>query len=76
MMTLNFLLLDVAPNPVSTGTGVASLLLIAIAVLMMTGAAVVGFVFLLRSLLRKKAPTNQSLGQATPELQPSSPNQP
>lgn len=48
----HFLLLDVAPDPVSTGVGIAGLILIGIVVLMITAAVLVGFVFLFKRLRR------------------------
>jgi hypothetical protein len=61
-------LLDVRPDPVQVG-GVAGLVLLAIVVLILTTTFIVGFVFLLKFLQRRKA--NVSSGGA----QPSSPNQ-
>lgn len=49
-MINHVLLLDVAPDPVSTGVGVIGLILIGIIVLMLSGAALVGFVFLFKRL--------------------------
>jgi hypothetical protein len=74
MMT-NFLLLDVRPDLVPTGIGVAGLILIGVVVLMLTAVTIVGFVFLMRWLLRAKLRTNAAPERA-PNLQPSSPNQP
>lgn len=51
------LLLDVAPDPVSTGIGIAGLAFVAIVVLMITTAVLVGAVFLFKRI-RKTA--NQS----------------
>ena len=78
-MKTDLLLLDAAPDPVSSGFGVAGLILVAVVVLTTSAATLVGFVFLLRGLLRSKARTNTAISaatQAAPELQPSSPNQP
>lgn len=49
----HILLLDVAPDPVSAGVGVAGLILVGIVVLMITAAVLVGFVFLFKRLRRK-----------------------
>ena len=49
-MMNHILLLDVAPDPVSAGVGIAGLILIAIVVLMITAAVLVGFVFLFKRL--------------------------
>jgi hypothetical protein len=46
------LLLDVAPDPVSAGIGVSGLILVAVVVLMLTAAVLVGFVFLFKRLRR------------------------
>jgi len=51
-MMNHVLLLDVAPDPVSTGAGIAGLALIGVVVLMLTAAVLVGFVFLLKRLGR------------------------
>ena len=51
-MLNQFLLLDVAPDPVSTGVGVAGLVLIGIVILLLVGAVLTGFVFLLRRLTK------------------------
>lgn len=48
----HFLLLDVAPEPVSVGLGIAGLILVAVVVLMITAAVLVGFVFLIKRLRR------------------------
>ncbi|HEY3104662.1 MAG TPA: hypothetical protein VGJ69_13820 [Pyrinomonadaceae bacterium] len=74
MMT-NFLLLDVRPDPIPTGIGVTGLILIGVVVLMLTAAAITGFVFLMRWFLRAKLRANAAPERA-PKLQPSSPNQP
>ena len=52
---MNILLLDVAPEPVSVGIGIAGLILIAVVVLMITAAVLVGFVFLFKRLSRNAA---------------------
>lgn len=49
-MMNHVLLLDIAPEPVTSGAGLAGLILIGIVVLMLTGAALVGFAFLLKRL--------------------------
>jgi len=46
------LLLDVAPEPVSVGIGISGLILVAVVVLMLTAAVLVGFVFLLKRFRR------------------------
>ncbi|HEV8590187.1 MAG TPA: hypothetical protein VGQ72_15070 [Pyrinomonadaceae bacterium] len=74
-MITNFLLLDVRPDPVSTGIGVTGLILIGVVVLMLTAAAITGFVFSMRWFLRAKLRTNAAPERAS-KLQPSSPNQP
>ena len=51
----HFLLLDVAPDPVSAGVGIAGLILMGIVVLMITAAVLVGFVFLFKQLRRNDA---------------------
>jgi hypothetical protein len=75
-MITNLLLLDVRPEPVSTGVGAAGLIVIGVVVLMFSAAALVGFVFLLRWLLRSKPQNVQNAAQAAPKFQPSNPNQP
>ncbi len=50
------LLLDVAPEPVSTSVGITGLFLVGIMVLMLVAAFVTGFVFIMRRL-RKTAGT-------------------
>ena len=51
MMT-HILLLDVAPEPVSTGIGIMGLILVGIVVLMLVAAVLTGFVFLFRRLTK------------------------
>ena len=82
-----FLLLDIAPEPVSTDIGIAGLILIGIVVLMITAAALVGFVFLFKRLRRNDSGGSArlvvgdvclNLGNAAPQTNPqpqSSPNQ-
>ena len=48
----HILLLDAAPEPVSVGIGIAGLILVAVVVLMITAAVLVGFVFLFKRLRR------------------------
>jgi hypothetical protein len=84
----HFLLLDVAPDPVSAGVGIAGLVLIGIVVLMITAAVLVGFVFLFKRLRRNDAggitrlvvgDVCLNLGNAASHSNPqpqSSPNQP
>ena len=87
-MMSHILLLDVAPDPVSAGIGIAGLILIGIVVLMMTAAVLVGFVFLFKRLRRNDAGGSTRLvvgdvclnldhaaSQSGPQPQ-SSPNQP
>lgn len=80
------LLLDVAPEPVSTGIGIAGLVFVAIVVLMITAAVLLGAVFLFRRI-RKTSERSSSrimvgdaclnLDQATTSASPhTSPNQP
>ena len=84
----HFLLLDVAPDPVSAGVGIAGLILIGVVVLMMTAAVMIGFVFLLKRLRRNDSGGSTRLvvgdvcwkldsaaSQTNPQPQ-SSPNQP
>jgi len=73
---IHFLLLDVAPDPVSAGIGIVGLFLIGVVVLMVTAAVILGLVFLLRSLLRAKRQPNAISANAPAPVQPSSPNQP
>ena len=82
------LLLDVAPEPVSAGLGIAGLILIGTFVLMITAAVLVAFVFLFKRLRRNDAGGSTrlvvgddclNLGNAASQsnAQPqSSPNQP
>lgn len=51
MMT-QILLLDVAPEPVSTGIGITGLILVGIVVLMLVAAVLTGLVFLFRRLTK------------------------
>ena len=87
-MTNHLLLLDVAPEPVSVGIGVAGLILVAVVVLMITAAVLVGFVFLFKRLRRSDTGGSTRLvagdvclnldhasSQSSPQPQ-SSPNQP
>ena len=82
------LLLDAAPDPISAGVGIAGLILIGVVVLMITGAALVGFVFLIKRLRSNDAARSQRLtagdvglnldnaaSQSNPQPQ-SSPNHP
>jgi hypothetical protein len=55
------LLLDVAPEPVSVGIGIAGLILVATVVLMITAALLVGFVFLFKRLRRNDVGGNTRL---------------
>jgi hypothetical protein len=87
-MMNQILLLDVAPDPVSAGIGIAGLILIGIVVLTITAAVLVGFVFLFKRLRRNDSGGSTRLvvgdvclnldnaaSQANPQPQ-SSPNQP
>jgi glycerol-3-phosphate acyltransferase PlsY len=49
-MLTRILLLDISPEPVATGGGVATLVLIGIVVLVLTTALLMGFVFVMRRL--------------------------
>ncbi|MGZ5438110.1 MAG: hypothetical protein ACXWID_13095 [Pyrinomonadaceae bacterium] len=84
----HFLMLDVAPDPVSAGIGIAGLILIGVVVLMITAAVLVGFVFLFKRLRRHDGGGSTRLivgdvclnvdnaaSQSNPQPQ-SSPNQP
>jgi len=51
-MVTQILLLDIAPDPVSTGDSVAGIVLIGIVVLLLVSAGLTGFVFLLRRFTR------------------------
>jgi flagellar basal body-associated protein FliL len=87
-MMNHILLLDVAPDPVSAGVGIAGLIMIGVVVLMITAAVLVGFVFLFKRLRRNDAGGSTRLvvgdiclnldkaaSQSNPQPQ-SSPNQP
>lgn len=76
-MMVKLLLLDLAPDPVSTGVGLTALILIGIVVLIIVALTIIGFVFLLRRFLRAR-PANASVQvtrETTPNFQPSNPNQ-
>ena len=87
-MINHIVLLDVAPDPVSAGIGIAGLILIGVVVLMITAAVLVGFVFLFKRLRRNGAGGSTRLvvgdvclnlnnAASRPGPQPqSSPNQP
>ena len=51
-MVTQVLLLDIAPDPISTGVSVAGLVLIGIVVLLLVAAMLTGFVFLLKRFMR------------------------
>ena len=51
-MVAQIILLDIAPDPVSTGDSVAGIVLIGIVVLLVVSAALTGFVFLLKRFTR------------------------
>jgi flagellar basal body-associated protein FliL len=82
------LLLDLAPDPVSAGIGIAGLILIGVVVVMITAAVLVGFVFLFKRLRRNESRGSTRLvvgdvclnldtaaSQSSPQPQ-SGPNQP
>lgn len=69
-MITYLLLLDLAPDPVSTGIGIAGLAFVAIVVLMITAAVLLGAVFLFRRI-RKTSERASRL-----DAPQSSPNQP
>jgi hypothetical protein len=52
MIIANLLLLDIRPGPPSPGVGTGELIFVALVVLMLTGAAIAGFVFLVRRLTK------------------------
>ena len=54
-MMNHIFLLDVAPEPVSVGIGIAGLILVAVVVLMITAAVLIGFVFLFKRLRRNNS---------------------
>ena len=80
----HILLLDAAPEPVSVGIGIAGVILVAVVVLMLTAAVLVGLVFLFKRLRRNDArlvvgDVCLNLDNAAPQTNPqpqSSPNQP
>jgi flagellar basal body-associated protein FliL len=76
-MVTSLPLLDIGTDPVGNPLTGVGLVLIAIIVLMLTAATVIGFVFLLR-WLRRQPPSNAVAGtsQPVPQFQPSNPNQP
>jgi hypothetical protein len=81
-MMSNLLLLDVAPDPVTPVTGIGALILIAVIVLMLTAATIVGFIFLLKRIRRSRQPAFSSRAEdglsesQVGQFQPSHPNQP
>ena len=81
----HYLLLDVAPDPVSAGIGIAGLVFVAIVVLMITAAGLFGAVFLFRRLRKtNQAGSRLVVGDVCLNLDPAntpasrqiSPNQP
>ena len=58
------LLLDIAPDPVSTGIGITGLILVGIVVLMFVAAVLTGLVFLVRRLTKAGAGTRVMGGDA------------
>jgi len=58
------LLLDISPEPVSRGGGMAGLVLIGIVVLVVTAALLTGVVFLMRRLTKTGAGTRVVIGDA------------
>ena len=51
-MVSQILLLDIAPDPVSTGDSVAGIVLIGIVILLLNSAGLTGFLFLLKRFTR------------------------
>ena len=59
------LLLDIAPDPVSTGIGITGLILVAIVVLLLVAAVLTGLVFLVKRLTKPAgATTHPVVGDA------------
>lgn len=58
-MMNQILLLDVAPDPVSTGLSVAGLVLLGIAVLLLAGSALTALVFLFKRFTKTRAASNR-----------------
>jgi len=56
-MLNQFLLLDVAPDPVSTGIGITGLILVGTVVLISLAAVLTGFVFLIKRLTKPAGAT-------------------
>ena len=78
-MISSLLLFDMAPDPVRGPLiGAAGLILIAVIVLMLAAGAIVGFVFLLKRVMRRQPKTEAALREGAPvtQFQASSPNQP
>jgi hypothetical protein len=67
---MNPILLDVAPDPVSTGIGIAGLAFVAIVVVLLTAAVLLGAVFLFRRIRKAHNPPSRL------DVRQSSPNQP
>jgi flagellar basal body-associated protein FliL len=79
-MITNLLLLDVLPEPIPNPLGIVGLMLIVVIVLMLITAAITGFVFLLRWLMRRgpqiSCAVDETASQPITQFQASSPNQP
>ena len=58
---MTHLLLDVAPDPVSTGIGIAGLVFVAIVVVLITAAVLVGAVFLFRTIRKSSDQSTQKV---------------
>lgn len=78
---IQVLLLDVAPDPVSTGLSIAGLVLIGIVVLLLAGAALTAFVLLFKHFRKTRTAGNRvvigdaclNLDSVTSNSQPISP---
>lgn len=64
-MIANLLLLDIRPGPPGPSVGTGELIFVALVVLVLTGAAIAGFVFLVRRLTKTAGPgTRMVVGDA------------
>ena len=63
-------LLDAAPEPVSVGIGIAGLILLAVVVLMITAAVLIGFVFLFKRFRGTGGSTRLIAGDVCLNLDP------
>ena len=61
---IQFLLLDIAPDPVRSGIGFTGLILVGIVVLISVAAVLAGFAFLIKRLNRAGAKTHLVVGDA------------